>query len=161
PPPRSSRSVHSAPPPSAAPPPPRFAPPPFWGPRPLGPLPGGERRACGAARRHVGEGTGRPQASPAPGPPGLVSRAALLRFLVTEAPGQGNRHEGAPRPAAPAGPSAPRPAPSDPPRLKKIFLWPGGLLSAGVDPNATPQKRLPSATRFLTSQDSAHRVCGL
>lgn len=44
--------------------------------------------------------------------------------------------------------------------LSQIFLWPGGLLSAGVDPNATPQKRLPSATRFLTSQDSAHRVCG-
>ncbi|XP_032197774.1 uncharacterized protein LOC116590285 isoform X3 [Mustela erminea] len=59
------------------------------------------------------------------------------------------------------GPPPPRPAPSDPPRLKKVFLWPGRLLSAGVDPNATPQKRLPSATRFLTSPDSAHRVCGL
>ncbi|XP_032197771.1 uncharacterized protein LOC116590285 isoform X2 [Mustela erminea] len=58
------------------------------------------------------------------------------------------------------GPPPPRPAPSDPPRLKKVFLWPGRLLSAGVDPNATPQKRLPSATRFLTSPDSAHRVCG-
>lgn len=50
-----------APPAPSTPPPPRSAPPPFGGPRPLGPLPGRERRACGAARRHVGEGTGPPQ----------------------------------------------------------------------------------------------------